>query len=390
MPDSLLCYVFDMSERGHINAKIDFHADAGWRSALKLRALLAALIGVCLAFSLSSCAVGSDTSDSTSGTTSSSVSSVSGAASSADSSTSSGELAVSTHGIQAKEIDSSDSSSGDVSASGDSSSNEVTDEGSSFADGDLIVRFLDVGEGDACLITCGDVSMMIDGGPSSASQKIYSILDRLGIERLDYVVMTHPDADHVGGVAAALTHSTCGRCFCSVDSYDTKTFSSVKSRLNEMGISIEIPSYGDTFNLGEANVMFVGPISRDNADSNNGSLVLRIDYGSTSFLFTGDAEQQEESDMVRAGVNLKADVLKVGHHGSSTSSIASFLSKVSPKYAIISVGEGNSYGHPKSEVLSRLDSLGAEIFRTDKQGSVIVESNGSEYSVSSTKGLIER
>lgn len=254
------------------------------------------------------------------------------------------------------------------------------------ADETLLVRFLDVGQGDAALITCGGQSLLIDGGPSSASSMVYSVLDRLGVTHLDCIVATHPDADHCGGIAGALNYADCGRFYCSVTEHDTKTFKSIVKYLGATPITV--PACGDAFALGGAEVRFVGPVS-PTRDTNNGSLVCLLTYGDTRFLFTGDAEVESEQAMVSMGAELDADVLKVGHHGSDSSSCAAFIEAVSPDYAVISVGK-NSYGHPVPEVVQRLQRSGATTLRTDELGTITIESDGTSLQVTSTKDLITR
>lgn len=253
------------------------------------------------------------------------------------------------------------------------------------AEGELRVRYLDVGQGDCTLVSCNGEYLLIDGGDSDHSSEVYSVLERLDVDCIDYIVATHPDADHIGGISGALNEADCGTFYCSVTSHDTETFEDMVSYLGDTEITV--PSAGDTFYLGAALVTFVGPVSNYD-DTNNGSLVLRIDYGDTSFLFTGDAETESEDDMIAAGADLSADVLKVGHHGSRSSSSSEFLQEVDPEYAIISVGADNEYGHPTEEVLERLDSIGAEVYRTDEDGSVVVVSDGETITVETTTGLV--
>lgn len=252
----------------------------------------------------------------------------------------------------------------------------------------LVVRFIDVGQGDCTLVTCGGQSLLVDGGPPGASSKVYSILKRLEISSIDYVVATHPDADHIGGLSGALTASTCGAFYCSTRTSDTKTFESLLARVERQGLSVQVPSAGNTINLGSATVTFVGPVEQDPESENNNSLVLRVEFGSTAFLLTGDAEKEEEQSLVDAGSDLRADVLKVAHHGSSSSSTTAFLRKVNPSYAVISVGE-NNYGHPTSATIGRLESVGTQILRTDESGSVIMTSDGASISIATTKGDID-
>ena len=251
----------------------------------------------------------------------------------------------------------------------------------------LLVRFIDVGQGDCALISCDGMHLLIDGGPPDASSMVYSILKRLNIDNLDYIIATHPDADHIGGISGALNYATCGVCYCSTATNDTKTFSSMNRYLADREVTLTVPNPGDSFTLGGATITFLGP-TQQLEEINNNSLVCRLDYGNTSFLFTGDAELEEESLIISSGANLKADVLKVAHHGSSSSSSMSFLQKVNPSYAVISVGESNTYGHPTSEVLNDLTRIGATVLRTDELGSIVFHSDGSTLDYTATKGEI--
>ena len=266
-----------------------------------------------------------------------------------------------------------------------SDQNDVSSSAASITD-KLVVRFIDVGQGDCALISCGGKSLLIDGGPSSASSKLYAILKRLGITHLDYIIATHPDADHCGGIAGALNYADCGTFYCSVTKHDTKTFSSILKYLGDTPVTI--PDLGDTFDLGVARVEFVGPVKRT-SDTNDSSLVCKIAFGNSSFLFTGDAEETSEFLMANGSADIDADVLKVGHHGSNTSSSNLFLSKVTPEYAIISVGS-NNYGHPGNETLQRLEDAGAEVLRTDELGTIIMTTDGNSISLETTKGIIEK
>lgn len=256
---------------------------------------------------------------------------------------------------------------------------------SKASDEKLTVRFIDVGQGDSALISCGGKNVLIDGGPSSASSKLYAILKDLKIDRLDYIIASHPDADHCGGIAGALNAAGCDVFFCSVDSYDTKTFNNILKYLGD--VPVTIPNTGDAIELGPAVLRFVNSSSRF-FDSNNGSLVCRLDYGDVSFLFTGDAETESEAAMLDSGVSLDVDVLKVAHHGSNSSSSVAFLNAVDPDYAVISVGE-NSYGHPTQEVISRLCALDIEVLRTDELGTITFETDGRDLSYESSKGIVQ-
>lgn len=248
----------------------------------------------------------------------------------------------------------------------------------------LTVRFIDVGQGDSALISCGDKNVLIDGGPPDASSKLYSVLKDLNIDKLDCIIASHPDADHCGGIAGALNAVSCDAFFCSVENYDSKTFNNILKYLGD--IPVTIPNSGDAIDLGPAVLRFIGSNSHL-LDSNNGSLVCRLDYGDVSFLFTGDAETEREFELLNSDAFLGADVLKVAHHGSDSSSSVGFLNAVDPDYAVISVGE-NNYGHPTQEVISRLKASNIEVLRTDELGTITFETDGSDLSYESSKGVI--
>ena len=240
----------------------------------------------------------------------------------------------------------------------------------------LEVHFLDVGQGDATLVLCDGEVLMIDGGDSKASQFIYSYLrNTLEITHIDGMIATHPHADHAGGLAAALNACSVDVLYTSVTDYDTKTWQSVLKYADAQGTPVVIPFPGDSFELGSATVEIIGPLWYHN-DLNDMSLIVKVTYGDTSFLFMGDAEWEAEHDLLDAGIDLSADVLRVGHHGSNTSTGYQFLRAVSPTYGIISVGAKNSYGHPTEEVLSRLQDADVTVYRTDQSGTIICTSDG--------------
>ena len=242
------------------------------------------------------------------------------------------------------------------------------------SNGSFTVHFIDVGQADAALILCDGQAMLIDGGNADDSSLMYSYLNRLGITYLDYVIGTHAHEDHIGGIAGALNYATPGQVFCPVTSYSTKAFSNFVKAVQKHGRSITIPSVGDRFMLGSASCQVLGVNSTD--DTNESSIVLRITYGNTSFMFTGDAEREAENMILNRGYDLRSDVLKVGHHGSASSTSYYWLRQVAPQYAVISVGQGNSYGHPTETVLSRLRDADVTTYRTDLQGDIICTSDG--------------
>lgn len=247
--------------------------------------------------------------------------------------------------------------------------------------GSFTIHFIDVGQADSALVTCDGHSMLIDGGNADDSNLVYSVLQRETDGHLDYVVGTHAHEDHIGGLSGAFEADTADVTFCPVTEYDSKAFRNFKTRADERGGGITIPAVGDTFTLGEASVTVVA-VNSVPEDTNNTSIVIRIVYGDTSFLFTADAEQETEEKILESGQDIESTVLKVGHHGSSTSTSQAFLDAVSPTYAVISCGKDNSYGHPHSKTLAKLASAGVEVLRTDELGDIYCTSDGTEVTFS--------
>lgn len=254
-----------------------------------------------------------------------------------------------------------------------------------FAEGNpgLYAYFLDVGQGDATVIVCDGEVLMIDGRPSSASQFIYSFLrNTLQINHIDVMIATHPHADHIGGLSAALNACVVDVLYTSEINYDTKAWQSVLKYTDAQGTPVVIPFPGDFFEIGGATVEILGPLWYHNS-LNDLSLIIKVTYGDTSLLITGDAEWEAEHDLLDAGVDVSANVLRVGHHGSNTSTSYQFLRAVAPQYGIISVGKDNTYGHPDEETLSRLEDADVIVMRTDQLGTIVCYSNGTELIFSS-------
>ena len=254
--------------------------------------------------------------------------------------------------------------------------------------GYLEVHYIDVGQADCVLIECNGEFILIDGGNVADSQLVVSYLQQHGVEELLAVVCTHAHEDHVGGLAGVLAVYRTYHVYAPTRTYSSKCFDDLAHYTDQQDLEITIPQPGDYLLFGGATMTILGPVE-SYADPNNTSIVVRIDYGTTSFLFTGDMETQAENDMLEhwgEDYDWHADVLKVGHHGSETSTGYRFLREVMPTYGIISVGKGNSYGHPDEAPLSRLEQAGVALYRTDQLGTIIATSNGTDISITWASG----
>lgn len=244
-------------------------------------------------------------------------------------------------------------------------------------EGMLEVHYIDVGQGDATLIKCGSHAMLIDGGNNNKGTTVQLYLKKQGVESLDYVIGTHPDADHIGGLDVIVYKYNCDTVIMPDYEKDTKTYQELVDVIHDKNMKITYPVVGEQYALGEAKFTIIAPNSNSyGGNANDYSVAILLEYGKNRFLFTGDAEEASEAEMLTNGIDISADVYKVAHHGSRSASTQEFLNAVHPKYAVISCGEGNSYGHPHAEVLNRLRSMGVEVFRTDEQGSIIASSDG--------------
>lgn len=239
---------------------------------------------------------------------------------------------------------------------------------------DLKIHFIDVGQADAILIQSNEDNMLIDAGNNADGALVCDYLTQSGIDALDYVIGTHPHEDHIGGLDTVIRAFDIDTVILPEKEHTTQTFEDVLDAIIDKGLSITKPVVGKAFALGSASFTIIAP-NRDYGDElNNWSVGLKLVNGDTSFVLCGDAESDSESDMLNNGIDLKADVLKIGHHGSSTSTTRQFLDRVSPTYAVICCGKDNSYGHPDAETLDKLN--GIKLFRTDEQGTIIATSDG--------------
>jgi len=248
----------------------------------------------------------------------------------------------------------------------------------------LKVHFLDVGQADCILIELPNgQKMIVDAGNNDDKDTIISYIDSLGIKKFDYLVGTHPHEDHIGALDSVINSYEIGRVYMPNAPSNTKTFEDVLLAVKNKGLKITAPKPGCYIlddNKG-ISVQVLAPNSSSYEDLNNYSIVLKIKYKNTSLLLACDAEEILENEILAKGYDVKADVLKIGHHGSSSSTSLQFLKKVSPKYAVISVGQDNKYGHPHAETLEKLNSTGVQILRTDTEGSIVIISDGSKISI---------
>lgn len=257
---------------------------------------------------------------------------------------------------------------------------DTTDSGSI-----LQVHFIDVGQGDSILIRQGEESMLIDVGENKAGNKVVEYCKNQGITELEYVVGTHPHEDHIGGMDDVINNIDVNEIMLTKSEYTNSTYEDVLSAAKEHNVKEIYPATGEIFSLGDAVFTIMAPNRSDYLEVNNESLAIKMTYGNVAYLFCGDAEIESEYDMVENGIDLSADVIKLGHHGSNTSSSQMILKTVKPSYAIISVGKDNSYGHPAAEILNRLKEYGIRYFRTDEEGNIISVTDGKNISFNNSQ-----
>lgn len=248
-----------------------------------------------------------------------------------------------------------------------------------FRDGSgLEIHYLDVGQGDSTLILCDGHAMLIDAGDNDRGTAVQSYLESQGVTTLDYVIGTHPDADHIGGLDVVLYKFDCQMVMMPDFEKDTRTYDDVVQTMKQKRYKNTLPEVGTVYELGSAVFTIVAPNGEYGDNANDYSVGILLQHGKNRFLFTGDAEEASEADMLENGIDLEADVFKASHHGSRTANTEEFLQTVDPDYVVISCGQDNSYGHPHAEVMSRLRAMGISVFRTDEQGTIVAYSDGTE------------
>lgn len=245
------------------------------------------------------------------------------------------------------------------------------------------VHFINVGQGDSILIQVNNKNLLIDSGPKDSKKDLINYLNNLNIKKIDFLLATHPHEDHIGNMAEIIKKYEIKAFYSPKVTTTTKSFESMIDALKSKNLKINILKSGPTsIDLGEnTTVSILSPnkdkyISGNTENLNNYSPVILIKFGENKFLFTGDAEMEVEKEILSSNIDIKADVLKLGHHGSSTSTSEEFLNVVNPSIGVISVGEDNSYGHPHKEVLNLLNSKKIKILRTDIDGNIIISSDG--------------
>ena len=258
---------------------------------------------------------------------------------------------------------------------------------------ELIVHFIDVGQGDSTLVQLpnGEVAL-IDGGARNAKDKVVEYIKGLGIEEIDYIIATHPHEDHIGGLPHVIRNFIIHKIYMPNRTANTLVFEELLLEIEKKNLKIDIVKAKDYIIDEEGlKVYFLAPNRDDYSQTNDFSIVTKIDYLKNSLIIAGDAEESSEIDMVNSNLDLRADLLRVGHHGGRSSSTEGFLNKVNPKYSIISVGRDNNYGHPHEETLERLSKVGTEILRTDQVGDIVFVSDGQKWRYESkiTAGSIE-
>lgn len=257
----------------------------------------------------------------------------------------------------------------------------LSDQPSSKTSLPLKIHFIDVGQADSILIQDGETGMLIDAGNNADAKTVVNYLKKQGIENLSYVVGTHPHEDHIGALDSVINSFDIEKVLLPNVTSNTNTYKDVLLAIKKKNLKVTVPKPGNTFTLGSSKFTIFAPNSKEYEDLNDYSIVIKLTHGSKSFLLTGDAEKVSESEMLKKNYDLQADVLKIAHHGSQSSTSDKFLKAVSPQYAVISVGKDNKYGHPTQKTLNRLKARKIPVYRTDKNGTIVMTCDGNHIRV---------
>lgn len=242
--------------------------------------------------------------------------------------------------------------------------------------GEMSVHFIDVGQGDAALILTEEGSVLIDTGPTDSGEEVAAYI-KTRTDEIDYLILSHPHEDHIGGAKDVFDTVKVKNVIMPDKTANTVSFDRLLDSIETSDAVTHPATAGDSYSIGALTMDILSPANGDAFDdTNNISIVLKVTFGETSFLFMGDAEAEVEEELLNSGYNLDSDVLKVGHHGSSTSSTDPLIKAVSPDIAVISCGKGNSYGHPHPETINTFEEYGISVLRTDRQGSIVIKSDG--------------
>ena len=261
------------------------------------------------------------------------------------------------------------------SSSSSASNNNTATQPQSFQ-ATMAVHFIDVGQGLSILVQSGGQNLLYDGGDQEHADDVVSYLQQQNVQNIDYMISSHYDEDHVSGLIDCMNTFPVSNVIGADYAQDSDVFTEFMDTAATKGLEVRYPFVGDSYSFGTGSFTILAPDGINAADSNNNSVVIKLENGSTSFIFTGDAEEKSEQDMIKPDVNLDCDVLCVGHHGSSSSTSWDFLEATTPSYAVISCGIDNQYNHPSAETMCKLSDMGIPVFRTDKQGTVIAQSDG--------------
>ncbi|WP_279146695.1 MULTISPECIES: ComEC/Rec2 family competence protein [Clostridium] len=281
---------------------------------------------------------------------------------------------VKTENIDSKENNINEESESKDTANTAQNKDSKEEKANSKLNGELKIHYINVGQGDSILIQQGNATMLIDAGPDANTTADY--LKRQGIKKIDVLVGTHPHADHLSGMPAVINEFNIGKIYMPKVTHTSKIFENTMESIKAKGMKISTPHSGDSFKLGNADCTILAPNSNSYNNLNNYSIVLRIKFGNNSFIFDGDAESLSEGEILQKQLDIQSDVIKLGHHGSRTATSQSYLNKVNPKYAVISCGKGNSYGHPHAETMTKLKEKNIKVYRTDENGTIICTSDG--------------
>lgn len=258
----------------------------------------------------------------------------------------------------------------------------------SSANAEMLIHYIDVGQGDCILIQVNEKNLLIDSGSASNRKELLDYLSKLKIQKFDYILATHPHEDHIGNMDTIIKRFAIDKFYAPKVTHTSICFENMVNALVDQSLKINIlKKGGNDINLGKnTNIEVFSPLENMITDNyNDYSPVIKITFHNNSFLFTGDAEAYTENQLLSDNVNLNSDIIKIGHHGSKTSTSYNFLNAVNPSVAIISVGENNTYGHTSADTLSNLSLMNIKTYRTDLDGTIIVTSNGNKISINSSK-----